>query len=235
MKFKLQFIITILLNFSHYSCQNLTGVYKSKQGSIIELKKNNKYTYVKQDVFSHLVDRKLLSTGNFKRKNDILILKSENKDSKLGEIVTEIKSNLSGVDSINLNLKTNTDAINVFVCNTGLQKNNNIGYHDNCYRLFDGKNIVPTFDSGNFYFSIYPNTDSPLFRLNFDNIQTLYFNSKNYSKLRNSDLSIDIDFDIQKFLNSFFEEEFAIIKGGRIRFMGEDFSMVNINSNNKTE
>lgn len=171
--------------FSFFSCQNFAGIYKSKNGSILELRKDSSYEYVKQHLFSHYIDRELLKYGTFEIKNNILVLKKEKIRKEINKInILEVKSTFKRIDSVILNLKLNTDQVSAFICDTGLQKeNSNLGYSDNCFRLYHGNNKVPIFNSENFHFKLYPNTEDGLFRMNFDNIYKLYYRSKDFSKI----------------------------------------------------
>lgn len=217
------FSLCSLLFFSFYSCQNLKGVYQSKNGSILELKKDHSYTYVKQNVFSHLVDTELLSQGVFEVKKNILILKNKSAEEKIDKIsIKEIDINSTRKDSIKVNLHTNTKQFKVFVCDTGLELLKKDNDYSGCYPLNEGLNKISKIYPEKFHFRIFPNIEEYSFRMNFDKINRLYFVSRDFTKRLNTDLDINIEFDPRNFLNSSNEEEIAIIKEKTIRFLGED-------------
>lgn len=224
------FFILIQINSFVFSQKIEYGIYKSSKGSILKLNNDNSFYFKKQNIFHTditAVDLISFSDGKFLQKKDFLILRSKPYDSitsmiKINEVINKDKH----LDSVNIRLKMNSDEIKIFVCGTGLETKYNDNDYGGCFLLKEGDNKVKLFYSENFNFRVYPNIESVKFRTNMGNINTFFFQSKNFKKSITSGINVDVDFDAQSFLRVNFDEEFALIKGKTIRFLGEDFSIV---------
>jgi hypothetical protein len=222
------YIIILMLTYGRVYSQKINfGTYISKKGSILKLKNDNTFFHEKQQIFHsdiELIDRISWSTGSFKINNNHIIFKSYVNDKLNDSIkVKGIKRNIKTGDSLVIKLSTGNDNIKIFICETGLERKYNRDDYGGCFLLKEGVNKVPIFIAENFHFRIYPNIESVYFRNNYSKINTLFFETKKYQKEIYSDLEIEINFDLDNFLQYDFDEEIALIKGNIIRFLGEDF------------
>ncbi len=220
------------------SCsQNLLyGVYESKEGSILALKKNKTFHYLKSNdkVVSDVISLgyEYEAYGKFKEKDGMLYLISEElklKDNpernislKVKEIDKELDRNWN--DSVSVTVNYDKNFITVYLCNTFNEVNLNWEDNSNCYKLTEINKVKGFYE--NYFLRVYPNLESFKIR-SATKINTIYFDSDYLDKEIENDLEIDISFDKRNFGLVFFNNELMLIKNHKIYHEGQELILKN--------
>lgn len=217
------FWIIILL-----SQNTLTGTYRSKKGSLLKINSNNTFFYQKESMITHDVvihEIKGFSLGKFKQEKDLLVLQTifnqKIADSIINKGIRIKEERNIDKDSVEIILNPVNNMLKVFICGTGIEYRYNNKDFSGCYLLKD-RNIVPVFSSKDFYFRIYPNIDNPIIRSEY-HINTMFFDTKKFSKNVNNNLEISIVFDLLNFSMISFDGETVLIGNNKLSFLNEDF------------
>lgn len=177
----------------------LTGTYRSKKGSLLKINSNNTFFYQNESIITHDVvihEIKGFSLGKFKQEKNLLVLQTtfnqKIADSIINKGVRLKEKHNIDKDSVEIILNPVNNMLKVFICGTGIEYTYNNKDFSGCYLLKD-RNIVPVFSSKDFYFRIYPNIDNPIIRSEY-HINTMFFDTKKFSKNVNNNLEISIVF-----------------------------------------
>ncbi len=221
----------------HTTAQKIKyGKYESKRGSSIILNKNNSFEYVKSNaiIYSDIIlyDFDYTSFGKYRQERNILFLNSDDLHIKNNEkkevklLINETNTeNRKKYDSINVKANYDSTLIKLYLCNTGIEINNNADDMSTCLRIYS-ENRLPDFGNRKYFLRIYPNIDNYRVREQ-QNIRTLYFDSEMLEKKKGTNLELSLDFKLNNFNLVFFDQEiFLIIDENTIFHEGEELVYV---------
>ena len=207
------------------------GVYKSKNGSVIKLNKNNTFYYEKNEIYtSDLVieDLKEFSYGNFFLKNGYLLFNSSKNNNYIDSILNksfilkEIDHNKSDSIIISIN-DLNPNITNLYMCGDDLYNEEDINDVTSCIKVYDKIKIKKNY-SDNYYFLIYPNIDNHMIRST--NLNTIFFKTKFYKNSFHKDLLINLNFQPLYFSYIELQNDVVLIRNDKkLFFKGEEFNI----------
>lgn len=233
MSIKPKIILFILLMTFFYkiSGQNIIklGCYKSKEGSQLILKSDSSFSYQKERNRQFDISTKeifMKSYGKFTVTENVIFLTTKNNGLSSEELLKKIKLSEMNYtkqkkDSVLISVINKKNNLKVYICNTGLEHLNVPGDVSSCLEL-KSRNVLPAFYPEKYFFRLYPDFDN--FRVRYGyHINTMYFDSAEFSKKDNSDLVLDLDFNISDFALTRFEQDIVLIKKDKLFFKGEEF------------